>query len=124
MFPFFFFLSFPLIILLDIWLYRAVVRRFHIKRRFVVPFLTVSMLWPLLESFWSSSFYVHGGEYIRVKGSWYTFDTRHFFPDFIYNQFGPFMTPILLSFIDVLILGTLICIPIYIITLIHRWWVK
>ena len=123
-------LSYAVIFLVDIRLYRLAGRRFPAKRRLLLPFLGSSMLWPILATIWSlaiggsDSLAAHHKGYIQRQGLWYTFDTHHPVANFLYYHLNPIALPALLALIDVLILGTLICIPIYLVTLIRRWWVK
>jgi hypothetical protein len=55
---------------------------------------------------------------------WYTLDARQPLGDFIYRHWGgarPWSG--VLALVDVLILGTVLCLPIYLIVLIRRsWW--
>ncbi len=123
-------LSYVFIFVIDIFLYRMARRRFLVKRKFLLPFLGASTLWPIIAMFWSlsiggsSSPAAHHEGYIRRQGFWYTFDTHYPLANFMYYHLNSIELPALLALIDVLMLGTFICIPIYLITLLRRWWVK
>ena len=84
------------------------------------------MLWPILFSYWAMDMRNPYGPapHFRQQGFWYTFDTQNPVADFLYHGLSVIELPALLALADVLILGTLICIPIYLVTLIRRWWVK
>ena len=130
MFPVLYFLSYVFVFIIDVFLYRMMRRRFLAKRRFLIPFLVASILWPIIDGFWwvsiggSSSPAAHHEGYIKRQGFWYAFDTHYPLANFMYYHLNSMELPALLALIDVLILGTIICIPIYLITLLRRWWVK
>lgn len=119
-------LSYIFILVIDVRLYRLAGRRFPTKRKYLIPFLVASLLWPILATIWS--FEIGGSEspvahhegFLRRQGLWYAFDTHYPVANFLYYHLNSLELPVLLGLMDVLLLGALFCLPVCLITLIRR----
>jgi hypothetical protein len=119
------------VLILDVLLFRAAGIYFPQQRKYLVPFLLASLLWPTLQGYWQ--LYVgdpplraayHDGAYLSCQGLWYTLTTRQLLGGFIYRHWdGAIPWSGVLALVDVLLLGALLCLPVYLLVLIRRsWW--
>jgi hypothetical protein len=130
MFPLYSFLGILLVLLLDILLFKVVKRYAPQQRKYLLPFLISSLLWPIMQNFWQLEVgnrgwpAAHGQGYLVRHSLWYTFDTHQPLAGFIYRHWeGAIPWSGVLALVDVLILGALLCLPVYFLVLIRRsWW--